>query len=93
MLVKFLIFYLPPSYFSLYVSELKFTFLEVSFLIVQTEVLATEEGTLGGNRYDVVPGDDVVPPPAPITQSVLLETNIAHNGRHEDSLLEVQYFF
>uniref|UniRef100_A0A158Q6R7 SH3 domain-containing protein n=1 Tax=Elaeophora elaphi TaxID=1147741 RepID=A0A158Q6R7_9BILA len=53
----------------------------------EKEVLTVGEGELNGNRYDVVPGDDVVPPPAPITQS-LLETSVAHNNKHEDSLLE-----
>ncbi|OZC11288.1 hypothetical protein X798_01704 [Onchocerca flexuosa] len=59
-------------------------------LSIHSEIkeIATEKGTLNGNRYDVVPGDDVVPPPAPVTQSPLLETTIMHGGKHEEVIVE-----
>ncbi|VIO94260.1 Src substrate cortactin, putative [Brugia malayi] len=54
----------------------------------ETKGLTTEEGMLSGNRYDVVPGDNAVPPPAPITQSLLSETVTGYNERHDESSLE-----
>lgn len=45
----------------------------------------TEEGALSGNRYDVVPGDERIPSPTPVTHS-LFATTIAHNER------EVHFF-
>ncbi|KAL3994625.1 Repeat in HS1/Cortactin family protein [Acanthocheilonema viteae] len=53
----------------------------------EIETLATERGMSGGNRYDLVPGDNAVPSPAPVTQS-LLETTTMHNEGHEVSPLE-----
>ncbi|CAG9537674.1 unnamed protein product [Cercopithifilaria johnstoni] len=67
-------------------NELRNNFAPVS-VHSEIETLAAEAGALSGNRYDVVPGDDAVPSPTPVTQS-LLETTIAHNERHEASPLE-----
>ncbi|EJD74912.1 SRC8 protein [Loa loa] len=49
----------------------------------ETEMLAIEERMLIGNRYDVVPGDDLVPPPAPKAQ--LLDMTIAHDEIQDES--------
>ncbi|MCP9261872.1 Src substrate cortactin [Dirofilaria immitis] len=60
-----------------------------AFLSVHSEIkeIVTKEGTLNGNRYDMVPGDEVVPPPALVTPSPLLEITIM-DKRHEETIVE-----
>ncbi|VDK63825.1 unnamed protein product [Gongylonema pulchrum] len=48
---------------------------------------AAREGALAGNRYDVVPGDDV-PPPAPTSQPPPMRFSGVHIERYDEPPLE-----
>uniref|UniRef100_A0A915PY96 SH3 domain-containing protein n=1 Tax=Setaria digitata TaxID=48799 RepID=A0A915PY96_9BILA len=51
----------------------------------ETKVTTSKEGTLIGNRYDLVPGDSVVPPPASMVQPLSMETANTDTSRFAET--------